>query len=154
MVDRPSYKNIVKSNWVYKVKRNASGDFERLKARLVARVFSQKYGVDFDGTFSPVVRYSTLRVLFAIANEMDLDIDHLDIGTALLNGELNKTIYMEQSTGYEFEGDKVCLLQKSIYGLKQEVKPGIKEFIESSKIWDLYSQRLNLVFVLRELIID
>jgi hypothetical protein len=69
--------------------------------------------------FSPVVRYSTLTVLFAITNEINLDMDHLDIDATILNRKLSETIYMEQPIGYEVEGDKVCLLQKNIYGLKQ-----------------------------------
>jgi hypothetical protein len=114
LVDRPSNKNMVKCKWVYKVKRNASGDFAKFKARLVARGSSQKYGIDFDEPFSPIVRYSSLIALVAIANQMDLDMDHFDIGTAFLNGKLNEIIYMEQPPGYEVEGDKLCLLQTSI----------------------------------------
>ncbi|CAH2091010.1 unnamed protein product [Euphydryas editha] len=119
LVDRPFNRNVIKSKWVFKVKQDASGNFDKFKARLVARGFSQKPGVDFDKTFSPVVRHSTLRILFNLANEKDMDIDHIDVTTAFLNGSLQEEIYMEQPPGFEIDNNKVCMLQKSIYGLKQ-----------------------------------
>lgn len=119
LVERPQNRNVVKSKWVYKVKQDASGNFEKFKARLVARGFSQKPGVDFDKTFSPVVRHSTMRILFNLANELDMDVDHIDVTTAFLHGELKEEIYMEPPLGFISDDHKVCLLQKSIYGLKQ-----------------------------------
>jgi hypothetical protein len=120
LVDRPLDKNIVKCKWVYKVKYDASGNFDRYKARLVARGFTQCRGIDYQETFSPVVRHSTMRILFSIANQYNLSIDHLDVATAFLNGDLNETIYMEQPIGFcDKYPNKVCLLKKSIYGLKQ-----------------------------------
>lgn len=76
--------------------------------------------IDFNETFVPVVRHSTIRLLFAIANQNDMDMKHLDVTTAFLNGELNEQIYMELPIGFNDENsDKVCLLKRSIYGLKQ-----------------------------------
>lgn len=120
LVDRPRNRNVVKCKWVFKKKLDASGHFDKYKARLVAMGFSQVHGIDYRETFSPVVRHSTMRILFALSCELDLKIEHLDITTAFLNGELQETIYMEQPPGFE-NGDKskVCLLQKGIYGLKQ-----------------------------------
>lgn len=65
-----------------------------------------------------------MRILFSLANQLDLDIEHLDVQTAFLNSDLNEIIYMEQPEGFNV-GDKVCLLKKSIYGLKQ-----------SSRMWN------------------
>ncbi|CAK1596096.1 unnamed protein product [Parnassius mnemosyne] len=70
LVDRPQNKNVIKCKWVYKVRQNYEGK-DRFSARLVARGFSQKQGVDYSDTFSPVVRYSTFRTLFALVNEYD-----------------------------------------------------------------------------------
>lgn len=98
LVERPKNVNVVKSKWVYKLKRDASGNIDRFKARLVACGYSQVQGVDFDETFSPVVRYSTLRLLLAIGNERDMDIDHLDISTAFLNSNLNEKKYIYGTT--------------------------------------------------------
>lgn len=120
LVDRPKYENIIKCKWVFKEKIDPSGNFEKFKARLVAKGFTQKYGVDFKEVFAPVVRHCTLRLLFAIGIENDMEIEHIDVNTAFLNGDLNERIYMEQPTGFAIEGqNKVCLLKKSLYGLKQ-----------------------------------
>ncbi|KAJ8709420.1 hypothetical protein PYW07_009246 [Mythimna separata] len=120
LVDRPKNGNIIKNKWIFKEKVDPSGNFEKFKARLVAKGFTQRYGVDYEATFAPVVRHSTLRLLFAIGVENDMDIEHIDVNTAFLNGDLHEQIYMEQPTGFAIEGqNKVCLLKKSLYGLKQ-----------------------------------
>lgn len=118
LVPRPENTNIIKCKWVYRMKCDHVGN-SRYKARLVARGFSQQYGVDYDDTFSPVVRHSTMRLLFAIATEYNLNIDHFDVDTAFLNSDLKESIYMEQPEGFSDGSNKVCLLLKSIYGLKQ-----------------------------------
>lgn len=119
LVDRPKNVNIVKNKWVFKKKYDSTGNLNRYKARLVACGYSQKEGIDYSDTYSPVVRHSTLRILFAIANQLDLCMDHIDVTTAFLNGELTEKIYMEQPTGFQSNNNKVCLLKKCIYGLKQ-----------------------------------
>lgn len=118
LVDRPCDKNVIKCKWVYKLKRDDSGK-DSYKARLVARGFSQQQGVDYSDTFSPVVRHTTLRTLFALANEFNWDISHFDVETAFLNSNLNEHIFMEQPEGFDTDKNKVCFLLKSIYGLKQ-----------------------------------
>lgn len=126
LVDKPSNCNIVRNKWVYKIKRNSNNEIVKYKARLVAKGFTQQHGVDYDETFSPVIRHTNIRLLFALAVKLDLNIDHLDIETAFLNGSLDETIYMYQPEGFidTKNKDKVCLLKKTIYGLKQ-----------SSRVW-------------------
>lgn len=121
LVDRPKNRNVVKSKWVFKIKKDENNKIEKFKARVVARGFSQKYGEDFDQTFSPVVRHSTIRFLIALAAQLNLKIDHFDVETAFLNAELSEEIFMEQPEGGIKKGqeDKVCYLLRSIYGLKQ-----------------------------------
>lgn len=131
IVDRPSSCNIVSCKWIYKLKSDYSGNCVVYKARLVARGFSQKPGVDYTDTFSPVVRHSTLRILFCIANELNMDMEHIDINTAFLHSKLDECIYMEQPLGFSCDNGKVCLLNKSLYGLKQ-----------ASRLWN------NSVYVL------
>lgn len=126
LVDRPENTNVVKCKWVYKVKHDASGNFDRFKARLVARGFSQKEGLDFSDTFSPVVRHSTMRILFSLAHHYDMSMEHIDVTTAFLHGDLNEIIYMEQPPGFGSDESKVCFLSKCIYGLKQ-----------ASRMWNL-----------------
>ena len=117
----PPGKKAVGCKWVYKVKTNSDGSLERYKARLVARGFDQRYGSDYDETFCPVVRLESLRTLIALSTQRGLELHHVDVHTAFLNGTLQEEVYMQQPTGYKKEGEEhlVCRLRKSIYGLKQ-----------------------------------
>ena len=122
LVPRPKGVNVIKSKWVYKVK--AVEEFlERLKARLVACGYSQRWLVDFDETFAPVVRAKTLRTLLTLAACEDLVLEAMDIGNAFLNADMpeDQRVYMEQPVGFVEKGkeDWVWLLRKSLYGLKQ-----------------------------------
>ena len=121
LVELPSGRKAIGSKWVFKRKLNTGGDVERYKARLVAQGFSQKYGVDYDETFCPVVRFESVRTLIALAAKNDLELHQLDITTAFLNGELKEEIYMKQPEEFVLKGKEhlVCKLKRSIYGLKQ-----------------------------------
>ena len=110
--------NIVSCKWVFVIKKKADGSLDKYKARLVARGFTQRYGYDYDETFSPVVKATTLRVLIGLAAAFSWKIVHWDAVTAFLNGKLQVEVYMKMPPGYETPG-KVCLLRKAIYGLKQ-----------------------------------
>ena len=105
----------VKSKWVFKRK-----EYLRYRAHLVAKGFTQIYGLDFDETFSPVARFESLRLLLALAVLEDWEIHQMDVKSVFLNGLLEEEIYMEQPEGF-IDPDhpyKVCLLKKAIYGLK------------------------------------
>lgn len=137
VVDIPVSGNIVKCKWVLKKKCDAE-DNVRYRARLVAKGCSQKYGVDYDETFSPVVRHTTLRLLFALSVQLNLNVTHLDVKTAFLNGELSETIYMQKPLGYMCTNDKKILkLKKAIYGLKQASRAWHKK-VDSCMLADGY----------------
>ena len=100
---------------------------------MVAKGFTQVYGIDFEETFSPVARFETVRILLALAALEDWDIESLDVKTAYLYGDLDEEIYMDQPEGYIKKGQerKVCLLLKSLYGLKQSALQWNKELHKS-----------------------
>ena len=149
IVDRPNDKNVIGNRIVLSEKLKSDGSVERKKARLVAKGYNQRQGEDFNDTFAPVVRMSTIRTLMALAVEHNLEIHQLDVTTAFLNGDLAERIYMDIPENFEEilheiiadekspnqvagdaknmietlknmkKGTKVCQLQKSLYGLKQ-----------------------------------
>jgi hypothetical protein len=121
LVDRPIDKNIIKSKFVFKIKRKSDDTIDKYKARLVARGFSQIEGIDYFDTTAPVTKMTSLKVLLSIAAINDYEIDQMDVSTAFLIPELTEELYMEQPKGFEAVGskNKVWKLKKSIYGLKQ-----------------------------------
>lgn len=121
LTDLPPGKKLIQNKWVFKIKRDSDGNVTRFKTRLVAKGFTQKYGIDYYETFSPVVRSSTLRILFSMAIEFDWEIDHWDVTTTFLYGDLKEEVYMHRPEGMLSPGkeNKVCRLNKSLYGLKQ-----------------------------------
>lgn len=129
MPSLPSGKNLVGSKWVFSLKRDAQGKVQRYKARMVARGFSQKEGIDYDEVFAPVVRFNTVRAILALAAQYDLEVDQLDVKTAYLNGYIDKEIYMKQPAGFEDpqQPEAVCLMKRSLYGLKQSGRCWNKE---------------------------
>lgn len=114
----PKGRNLIDSKWVFKIKRNESGGIDRYKARLVARGFSQRKGLDYEDTYSPVTKLTTLRTLLAIVNHNGMHLHQLDVKTAFLNGTIQEDIYMRLPDEFG-AGSLVAKLQKSLYGLKQ-----------------------------------
>ena len=104
----------------------------RYKGRLVAKGYAQKYGVDYDETFSPLVRFSSIRALLAFAVQNDVLVHQMDVVTAFLNGTLKEEIYMQQPEGYAQPGSEhlVCKLKRSLYGLKQSPRCWNSSFTE------------------------
>ena len=121
LVELPEGRKPVGSKWVFKVKTNADGSTERFKARLVAQGYTQREGLDYDETFSPVVRSESVRSVISLACREGLKLHQMDVTTAFLNGELDQEIYMKQPKGFTAGGQEhlVCRLKKSLYGLKQ-----------------------------------
>ncbi|CAB3224317.1 unnamed protein product [Arctia plantaginis] len=98
---------------------NPDGSIDKYKARLVIRGFSQKKGLDYYETFSPVAKTSTIRALLSIAAQENLSLCQFDVSTAFLYGKLKEDIYMKPPEGYSNNDGKVCKLKRSLYGLKQ-----------------------------------
>ena len=106
IVDLPKDHKAIGSKWIFKRKRDAEGNVERYKARLVAQGFTQKDGIDYDKTFSLVVRFESIRTIIALAARQNLQLHQIDITTAFLNGTLEEVIYMKQSEGFEIKGSE------------------------------------------------
>lgn len=95
LVPRHKYKKVMRCRWVLRTKYSADGEVERHKARLVAKGYTQRSGIDFQGTFSPVARQSSIRSIMTHAAEFGLTLYQLDVIMAYINGYLDKEIYMK-----------------------------------------------------------
>ncbi|GKA85619.1 retrotransposon protein, putative, ty1-copia subclass, partial [Tanacetum coccineum] len=119
LVDHPAGQKLVSCKWLFKIKEGIEGvQKPRYKARLVARGFTQRAGIDYNEVFSLVVRHTSIRVILALTACKDYELEQLDVKTTFLHGNLEEVIYIRQPPGYE-QGNKVCLLNKSLYSLKQ-----------------------------------
>nr|QBH67450.1 hypothetical protein UE_1384 [Ustilago esculenta] len=124
IVNTPDNANIIGSQWVFKVKWKGDGTIDKYKARLVAQGYTQVHGIDYEETFTPVVKMATLRMLMIMSLQYDMKIYQLDVVTAYLNGKLDVDLYMRQpplpaSMMQSGSQSLVCKLNKSLYGLKQ-----------------------------------
>ncbi|KAL9255836.1 Copia protein-like protein [Drosera capensis] len=96
---------------VYKIKTKSDGSVERYKARLVARGFTQEYDIDYEETFAPVARITSM-----------------DVKNTCLNGDLSEEVYMKPPPSYDHPPNKVCRLRKALYGLKQAPRAWYAKF--------------------------
>ena len=121
LVEASDDKNIVQCKWIFKKKLGPDGNISKYKARLVAKGFLQRPGIDFNETFSPVVKFESVRTIIALAAQNELKLHQMDVTGAFLHGDLKEEVYMAQPEGFQVPGKEqfVCKLKKSIYGLKQ-----------------------------------
>lgn len=122
-VERPKKHKVIGNRWIFKLKPGVSGTDQppRYKGRLVAKGYAQIEGIDYNEVFAPVVKHISIRLLLSAVVYHDLELEQLDVKTAFLHGVLKERVYMEQHEGYVKKGQEkmVCLLRKSLYGLKQ-----------------------------------
>ena len=118
---KPPSSNIVGCQWTFRVKRDNLGAINKFKASLVTQGFSQVKGLNYNETFSPTIKFTTIRLMIALACRYNLELRNIDIKGAYLNGKLEDDIYMRQPEGFMVKGKEhlVCKLHKSMYSLKQ-----------------------------------
>jgi hypothetical protein len=109
IVPRPVDKSVVGSRWIYKVKQAVDRSVEKYKTRFVAQGFSQIEGIDYDETFAPVARYSSIRSILALLAQMGWRIHQMDVKIAFLNGIIEEEVYIEQLEGFETFDRVTCV---------------------------------------------
>ena len=119
---------MVGCKWIYKIKTHSDGSIERYKTRLVAKGFTQEYGIDYEETFVPFTHISSVRALLAVAAASKWDIFQMDVKNAFLNGDLSEEVYMQPSPGLSVESNKVCHFRRALYGLKQAPRAWFAKF--------------------------
>ncbi|XP_071740182.1 uncharacterized protein [Rutidosis leptorrhynchoides] len=162
--DLPTGRKPIGCKWIYKIKYKSNGEIERYKARLVAKRYSQREGIDYDETFSPVVKMVTVRCVLTLAVQNNWNLFQLDINNAFLYGDLSEEVYMSLPEGYYSDiGSKVCKLTKSLYGLKQAPRQWNEKlssflsdygFIQSINDYSLYTYSKDGIFLILLVYVD
>ncbi|GJZ65453.1 putative RNA-directed DNA polymerase, partial [Tanacetum coccineum] len=144
ITDLPPNRKAIGNKWIYKIKYKSSSDIDIYKAILVVKGFNQKEGIDFDETFSHVVKMSTVRCVIALSVTNCWPLFQLDINNAFLYGDLDEDIYMAIPKGFASKDNKnkVCKLVKSLYGLKQAPMKWNEKLVSTLKEND-FEQSIN-----------
>ncbi|KAL4301915.1 hypothetical protein GQ457_10G014520 [Hibiscus cannabinus] len=140
LVSLPDGVKAIGCKWVFKTKKDSKGNIERYKARLVAKGFTQREGIDYTDTFSPVSKKDSLRIVLALVTQFDLELQQMDVKTAFLNGDLEEEVYMKQPEGFSSsDGENLVCKLKKFYILIETSLPGmlheVKQFL--SKNFDM-----------------
>ena len=130
----------IRCKWIYKKKRGLDGKVETFKAMVVAKGFTQKEGVNYEETFSPIAMLKSIRILLSIVAHFNYEIWQMDVKTTFLNGHLEECIYMMQPDGFIENGQEhmLCKLKRSIYGHKQASRSWNTRFDQSIKSYGFY----------------
>ena len=137
VIPKPKGASEISAKWVFKITRNPDNSVDKYKARLVARGFIQREGRDFKEVFAPVVRMDSIRLLFSICVQYDLDYIQFDIATAFLNGTIEEVLYLKPPEGVTVPEGCTLKLNKSLYGLRQAPRAWNTTFTSMLKEFNL-----------------
>jgi hypothetical protein len=126
-VPRPPDHKGVDSRWTFKLKRGPEGLIERYKGQVVAKGYTQVEGLDYDETFKPVVKFTSIHTLLALAAHLDPEIHQVNVKTAFLNGKLDEEIYSRLPPGANTDKSLIWRLHRPLYGLKQSSRQWYQE---------------------------
>ncbi|KAK8972381.1 hypothetical protein V6N11_034273 [Hibiscus sabdariffa] len=130
ITDLPKGIKSVGCKWIFAIEYNSNGNIQCYKAQLMAKVYTQTYGVDFTKTFAPVAKLNIVRLLPSAVVNYDWPLHHIDVKNAFLNGNLEEEVYMWNPLCLKSIGGKnqVCKLNRSLYGLKQSPRAWFERF--------------------------
>jgi len=112
----PKDKKVIRCKWVYKIEHNANGSVSKYKARLVAKGYVQTYGIDYEETYNPIAKMTTVRIIILMVTTKGWSLHQMDVKNILLHGDLHEEMYMEQPLGYvdQTHPNLVCRLKKAL----------------------------------------
>ena len=110
---------MIRSKWVFRIKQGPNGSIQKHKARIVAQGFMQVEGINFNQTFTPVAKFSSLQTVFTLTTEHNLELHQMDVKAAYLNTNLKKDLYMEAPPSFEIPKGHILKLKKGMYSTKQ-----------------------------------
>ena len=120
LVSLPAGKSTIGCHWVYAVKIGPDGQIDRLKTRLVAKGYTQIFGLDYSDTFAPVAKIASVRLFLSMVVVRHWPLNQLDKKNAFLHSDLEEEVYMEQPPSFVAQGESsslVCRLHRSLYSL-------------------------------------
>jgi len=133
VVHTPTGTRLIKSKYVYKIKKDWTGKITKRKSRLVVQGFLQQEGVDYNETYAPVAKATTFRLLLALTKTLKLHLHQLDVDSAFPYADLDEDVFMTPPPGMDIPEGFCLKLLKSLYGLKQAPRNWNKNIVEHIK---------------------
>jgi Reverse transcriptase (RNA-dependent DNA polymerase) len=105
LIKLPNGAKTIGCRWIYKIKYKSDGTIERYKVRLVAKGYTQTFGIDYNETFAPVAKMSSIRTLMFVATNCDWPLYQMDVKNVFLHGDLEEEVYMDPPPDLSIENE-------------------------------------------------